>query len=182
MAKPSTARSYKGTVVDDNAIVSINLKWLGQLLVLVGMLVYGYWRIESRLGQLEDAMVTADIKIGNLLGKHIVEETLQREQLEEKVNGEAGMIGVVGVMFVYLVVSMSKKSDSQQKTLEDLKVENRGQSETLANMESMIIKLIERWNKSDDVSLRHREDILREISDLAEKVSYLSGRINGNSK
>ena len=34
--------------------------------------------------------------------------------------GEAGMIGVVGVMFIYLVVSMSKKSDSQQKTLEDL--------------------------------------------------------------
>ena len=84
--KPETARSYRGTVVDDNAIVSINLKWLGQLLVLVAMLVYGYWRIESRLGQLEDAMVTADIKIGNLLGKHIVEETLQREQLEEKVN------------------------------------------------------------------------------------------------
>jgi hypothetical protein len=83
---PKTARSYRGTVVDDNAIVSINLKWLGQLLVLVGMLVYGYWRIESRLGQLEDEMVTADVKIGDLLGKHIVEETLQREQLEEKVN------------------------------------------------------------------------------------------------
>ena len=83
--KPQTARSYRGTVVDDNAIVSINLKWLGQLLILVGMLVYGYWRIESRLGNLEEAMVTADIKIGDLLGKHIVEETLQREQLEEKV-------------------------------------------------------------------------------------------------
>ncbi len=95
---------------------------------------------------------------------------------------EGGMIAVVGIMFVYLVVSMSKKSESQQKTLEDLKVENRGQSETLENMEGMIIKLIERWNKSDDTSLRHREDILREISDLAEKVSYLSGRINGNSK
>jgi hypothetical protein len=95
---------------------------------------------------------------------------------------EGGMIAVVGIMFVYLVVSMSKKSESQQKTLEDLKVENRGQSETLENMEGMIIKLIERWNKSDDISLRHREDILRETSDLAEKVSYLSGRINGNSK
>ena len=98
------------------------------------------------------------------------------------VYGEAGMIGVVGVMFVYLVVSMSKKSESQQESLRNLEVENRGQSETLENMEGMIIKLIERWNKSDDVSLRHREDILREISDLAEKVSYLSGRINGNSK
>jgi hypothetical protein len=96
--------------------------------------------------------------------------------------GEAGMIGVVGVMFVYLVVSMSKKSESQQESLRNLEIENRGQSETLENMEGMIIKLIERWNKSDDVSLRHREDILREISDLAEKVSYLSGRINGNSK
>jgi uncharacterized protein YoxC len=95
---------------------------------------------------------------------------------------EGGMVLVVGIMFVYLVVSMSKKSESQQKTLEDLKVENRGQSETLENTEGMIIKLIERWNKSDDVSLRHREDILREVSDLAEKVSYLSGRINGNSK
>ena len=81
-----TARSYKGTLIDDNAVVSINLKWLGQLLVLVGMFVYGYWRIESRLGNLEEAMVTADVKIGDLLGKHIVEETLQREQLEEKVN------------------------------------------------------------------------------------------------
>ena len=95
------------------------------------------------------------------------------------VYGEAGMIGVVGVMFVYLVVSMSKKSDSQQKTLEDLKVKNRGQSETLANMEGMIIKLIERWNKSDEISLRHREDVIREIGDLSEKVSYVSGRING---
>ena len=95
---------------------------------------------------------------------------------------EGGMIAVVGVMFVYLVVSMSKKSDSQAKTLENLKIENRGQSETLENTEGMIIKLIERWNKSDDTSLRHREDVIREIGDLSEKISYVSGRINGSSK
>jgi hypothetical protein len=93
--------------------------------------------------------------------------------------GEAGMIGVVGAMFVYLVVSMSKKSDSQAQTLEDLKIENRGQSETLENIQGMVIKLIERWNKSDDISLRHREDIIREIGDLSEKISYISGRLNG---
>ena len=92
--------------------------------------------------------------------------------------GEAGMIGVVGAMFVYLVVSMSKKSDAQAQTLEDLKIENRGQSETLENINGMVIKLIERWNKSDDISLRHREDMIREMNDLSEKISYLSGRIN----
>jgi|TARA_R110000796_G_scaffold235704_1_gene354812 hypothetical protein len=93
--------------------------------------------------------------------------------------GEAGMIGVVGAMFVYLVISMSKKSDAQAQTLEDLKIENRGQSETLENIQGMVIKLIERWNKSDDISLRHREDMIREMNDLSEKISYLSGRING---
>jgi hypothetical protein len=97
------------------------------------------------------------------------------------VYGEAGMIGVVGVMFVYLVVSMSRKSDSQQQTLEDLKIENRAQSETLENIEGMVIKLIERWNKSDEISLRHREDVIREVSDLSEKVSYINGRINGKN-
>ena len=81
-----TARSYRGAVVDDNAIVSINIKWLGQLLALVGMLVYGYWRVESRLGGLEDKMLDANEQIGDLLGKHIVEERAEREELAEKVN------------------------------------------------------------------------------------------------
>lgn len=97
-----------------------------------------------------------------------------------EVYSEAGMIGVVGVMFVYMVYQNAKRAEEQGKAINDLQVENRGQSETLENTESMIIKLIERWNKSDDISLRHREDIIREISDLAEKVSYLSGRVNGN--
>ena len=79
-----TARSYRGSVVDDNAVVSINLKWLGQLFVLVGMLVYGYWRMENRLGELEGNMVLADRQIGNLLDKHMVEQQQQQAQLEEK--------------------------------------------------------------------------------------------------
>ena len=83
--KPETARSYRGTVVDDNAIVSINLKWLGQLLILVAMLVYGYWRVESRLGELEEQMVLAYGDIGDLLNKHMEEERLEREDLAEKV-------------------------------------------------------------------------------------------------
>ena len=95
---------------------------------------------------------------------------------------EGGMVLVVGIMFVYLVVSMSKKSESQQKTLEDLKVENKGQSETLENMEGMIIKLISRWNTSDDKLDRKFDAITKEINDLDNQVSELKGsmsRING---
>lgn len=99
--------------------------------------------------------------------------------------GEAGMIGVVGAMFVYLVVSMSKKSDAQAKTLEDLRIENRGQSETLENTESMIIKLINRWNESDAVRDRRYEQMMESISDLEKQLSRMDGimsRMNGNGK
>ena len=96
--------------------------------------------------------------------------------------GEAGMIGVVGAMFVYLVVSLSNKSAQQQETLENLKTENRGQSETLENMEGMIIKLIERWNKSDDKLDRKFDAITKEVNDLDNQISRVEGslsRING---
>jgi uncharacterized coiled-coil protein SlyX len=96
--------------------------------------------------------------------------------------GEAGMIGVVGAMFVYLVISLSNKSAKQQEVLENLKVENKGQSETLENMEGMIIKLINRWNSSDDKLDRKFDALTKEINDLDNQVSEVKGslsRING---
>ena len=95
---------------------------------------------------------------------------------------EGGMVLVVGMMFVYLVVSMSKKNETQQETLENLKIENKGQSETLENMEGMIIKLIGRWNQSDDKLDRKFDAMTKEINDLDNQVSELKGsmsRING---
>ena len=98
------------------------------------------------------------------------------------VYSEAGMIGIVGVMFVYLVMSLSKKSEAQQEALENLKIENKGQSETLENMEGMIIKLIGRWNTSDDKLDRKFDAMTKEINDLDNQVSRIEGslsRING---
>lgn len=96
--------------------------------------------------------------------------------------GEAGMIGVVGAMFVYLVISLSNKSAQQQETLESLKIENKGQSETLENMESMIIKLISRWNTSDDKLDRKFDAMTKEINDMDNQLSEIKGslsRMNG---
>ena len=82
--KPDTARSYRGTVVDDNAIVSINLKWLGQIAVLIGMLVYGYWQIEIRIQNLETNFEQANKTITELVEKHIVEEQERFAEMEEE--------------------------------------------------------------------------------------------------
>ena len=101
------------------------------------------------------------------------------------VYGEAGMIGIVGIMFVYLVVSLSKKSEAQQESLKNLEVENKGQSETIANKEGMNIKLIARWNESDYVSDRRYEQNMEALSDLEKQLSRMDGimsRMNGNGK
>jgi len=95
---------------------------------------------------------------------------------------EGGMIAVVGAMFMFLVYSLNKRSGEQAQTLEDLKIENKGQSETLENMEGMIIKLIARWNKSDEVRDRRHEKMVEELNDLSDILMEVKGnlsRING---
>tara|TARA_R100000900_G_scaffold58823_1_gene47614 strand:- start:25 stop:342 length:318 start_codon:yes stop_codon:yes gene_type:complete len=95
---------------------------------------------------------------------------------------EAGMIGVVGAMFVFMVYSMNKRGNEQAKALKDLEIENKGQSETLENMEGMVIKLINRWNQSDDKLDRKFDSLNKEINDLDNQVSEIKGslsRVNG---
>jgi len=99
--------------------------------------------------------------------------------------GEAGMIGICGALLVYLVMSLSKKSEAQQVSLKDLEVENKGQSESINNMEGMIIKLISRWNESDAVRDRRYEQTMEAISDLEKQLSRMDGimsRMNGNGR
>ena len=81
--KHETARSYRTAIIDDNAVVSLNLKWMGQIIILVGMLVYGYWRIETRIGNLEKNFEEANTKIQELVAKHIVDEEARYAQMEE---------------------------------------------------------------------------------------------------
>ena len=52
---------------------------------------------------------------------------------------------------------------------------------TVENVEGIVIKLIERWNKSDETSARHREDIVKELNDVTDDLAYLKGRINGKA-
>jgi flagellar biosynthesis/type III secretory pathway M-ring protein FliF/YscJ len=97
------------------------------------------------------------------------------------VYSEAGMVAVVGLMFCFMVYQNAKRAEQQAEAIQELKIENKGQSETLENLESIVLKMLDRWNKSDDISLRHREDIMKELAEMSDKVSYMSGRINGGN-
>ena len=82
--KPETARSYRGTVVDDNAIISINIKWLLQSAVVIAGLVYSYYSVIQRITELEREMSDANTTITELVEKHIVEEQARYAEMEEE--------------------------------------------------------------------------------------------------
>ena len=64
MPNKDGARSYKTQVIGDSMSVTINFKWLIQLIVVVSMAVYGFWKLEDRIQQLEGSL---DSAMGQLL-------------------------------------------------------------------------------------------------------------------
>ena len=95
---------------------------------------------------------------------------------------EAGMIGVVGALLVYVVYSMNKRGSIQAEALQDLKTENRAQSETIENMESILLKLLSRMDKTDDRIARKFDDLNKEVNSVDNQISLIQGiisRLNG---
>jgi uncharacterized coiled-coil protein SlyX len=84
MSDEKTYRSYGVTKLDDNMRISLNLKWLGQIIVGVGIVVMGYLRIENRIGELERRVELADTNIKDLVSKHIEEEDKKITQMQEQ--------------------------------------------------------------------------------------------------
>ena len=75
---------------------------------------------------------------------------------------EYGAIGVIILLFAAQIVFM-------QKTL----------MKKLHEIENITIKLIDRWNRSDESRDRRHEDMIKEINYLSDDMNFLKGRING---
>ena len=53
------ARSYKSEVIGDSMAITINFKWLLQIIAATAIVVYSFWRLEGRIQELERNMVLA---------------------------------------------------------------------------------------------------------------------------
>ena len=53
------ARSYKSEVIGDSMAITINFKWLLQIIAGTAIVVYSFWRIEGRIQELERNMIVA---------------------------------------------------------------------------------------------------------------------------
>lgn len=84
MSEEKTYRSVGMAKIDDNFRISLNIKWLTQIIVGVGFIVMGYLRIENRIKSLEQSMESANTEISNLIDKHIEEEEVKITQMQEQ--------------------------------------------------------------------------------------------------
>ena len=53
------ARSYKSEVIGDSFAITLNFKWLLQIIAATAIVVYSFWRLEGRIQELERNMVLA---------------------------------------------------------------------------------------------------------------------------
>tara|TARA_R110000787_G_scaffold284784_1_gene398986 strand:+ start:582 stop:839 length:258 start_codon:yes stop_codon:yes gene_type:complete len=85
--------------------------------------------------------------------------------MEKLLIQEWGIVGVMLAILWVLIVFL-------QKTL----------MKKLNETDDKVIALINRWNRSDEIALRHREDIVKELNDVTDDLNFIKGRLNGKGQ
>ena len=78
------ARSYKGEVIGDSMAITINFKWLLQIIAATAIVVYSFWKLEGRIQDLERKMVLAMEEIELHEQERKASEEAHVEQMEER--------------------------------------------------------------------------------------------------
>ena len=99
-----------------------------------------------------------------------------------EVYAEYGVVGVVVVLFSYMIMNLMKSQKLQNEDLDDIKTSIVKMETVIDNMQGIVVKLIDRWNKSDDKAERRHEKFLEEFNNLTDDVNFLKGRLNGGGR
>ena len=78
-----------------------------------------------------------------------------------EVFAEYGAIGVMIILFGGQIMFLQKRLMTKLDDIEDI-----------------CIKLIDRWNRSDETRDRRHEDMVKEMNDVTDDLNFLKGKIN----
>ena len=92
---------------------------------------------------------------------------------------EYGAIGIIVVLFAMMTINLIKSQKLQNDDLDKIRQSMAKMTVKADNVESIVLKLLDRWNRSDEITQRHKEDIVKGLSDVTDDLAYLKGRING---
>ena len=97
--------------------------------------------------------------------------------------GELGVIGICMLLFGFMITNLIKENKSQTMHIDEIQQDLSAMKSELSNTMNICVKLIDsvngfKLNVNDKLDRRH-EALMKEVDDLSDKISYLSGRING---
>jgi uncharacterized protein YoxC len=92
---------------------------------------------------------------------------------------EYGAVGIIVILFAMMIINLIKSQKMQNEDLDSIRQSIAKAETKMTNVEGIVLKMLDRWNRSDEISQRHREDIVKELNDVTDDLSYLKGRVNG---
>ena len=75
---------------------------------------------------------------------------------------EWGIVGIIVIMFIGMIQFLKTTMMNKLNEIEDI-----------------CVKLIDRWNRSDEARDRRHEDLIKEINDISDDLNFIKGRMNG---
>ena len=91
---------------------------------------------------------------------------------------EYGAVGIIVGLFAMMIINLIKSQKAQNEDLDNIRQSIAKAETKMVNVAGIILKMLDRWNRSDEISQSHREDIVRELNDVTDDLAYLKGRIN----
>jgi len=87
------------------------------------------------------------------------------------------------LLFGFMITNLIKENKSQTTHIDEIQQDLSAMKSELSNTMNICVKLIDSVNGfkasvNDKLDRRH-EAMMKEVDDLSDKISYLSGRING---
>ena len=100
--------------------------------------------------------------------------------------GQLGAMGIMTIGFLFLLNNLVRSQKDQSEDLDVIKQDISKMQTEINSVYSISVKLIDSINGfkgsiNDKMDRRH-EALMKDVDDLSDKISYMSGRINGGSK
>ena len=95
---------------------------------------------------------------------------------------QAGAAGLVCVLFAFMIMNLIRSQREQTEDLDQIKNDITKLTTEMSNSQSIVIKLVDRMNVSDNQREKFNIDIIKEINDLSDVMMEVKGsvsRING---
>jgi len=95
---------------------------------------------------------------------------------------QAGAAGLVCVLFAFMIMNLIRSQREQTDDLDKIKNDITKLATEMSNSQSIVIKLVDRLNVSDNSREKFNLDIIKEINDLSDVMMEVKGsvsRING---